>query len=212
MKKKLKPVKPVSRSRKSAGKREAIIRSAIEIINAKSFALASMHEIAAALDLRDATLYYYFPNKRALAYACHRRSLERFEQQLHEVDQAGGTGAEKLKQFINRFLVDSARHGAQLYFGDYSYLDAAQRKAITAWADQLKDVLVKFLKEGIADGSVVQCEPEYVVQLLLGMLIWLAKWNPTAVGLTVERLMQSIDAFSFQGLESRAPSSGKKRP
>jgi hypothetical protein len=51
--------KPISQSRKSAQKREAIVRAAIEIINAKSYALATMSEIAAALDLRDATLYLH---------------------------------------------------------------------------------------------------------------------------------------------------------
>jgi hypothetical protein len=53
--------------------------AAIEIINVKGYALATMTEIAAALDLRDAALYYYFPNKQALVFACHQRSLERFE-------------------------------------------------------------------------------------------------------------------------------------
>jgi AcrR family transcriptional regulator len=57
--------KSTSRSRKSSAKRESIISAAIEVINAKSYALASMTEIAAALGLRDATPYYYFRNKRA---------------------------------------------------------------------------------------------------------------------------------------------------
>jgi AcrR family transcriptional regulator len=208
-----KRTKPIARSPKSAVKREAIVRAAIEIMNAKSFALATMTEIAAALRLRDASLYHYFPSKRALAYACHRRSLQRFELLLLEVDQAGGIGAEKLRHFIRRMLVDSARNGPQLYFGDYSYLDASQRRAISAWAERLKNVLVKFLKEGMADGSVVQCEPEFVVQLLLGMLIWLAKWAPAIRGMTVDRLMNAIDAFGFHGLERqlRTPSA-RNRP
>jgi len=171
-----------------------------------------MTEIAAALDLRDATLYYYFPDKQALAYACHRRSLERFEQLLHGVEAVDGTGVEKLRQFIRDMLVDSARNGPQLYFGDHSYLDTSQRKAITTWAERLKDILVKLLKEGMQDGSVVQCEPEFVAQLLLGMLIWLAKWVPAVEGVTVDRLMNAIEAFSFHGLESRAqPTSAKRR-
>jgi AcrR family transcriptional regulator len=202
--------KPVARSRKSAGKREAIVRAAIEVINAKSYALATMHEIAAALGLRDATLYYYFSDKQALAYACHRQSLQRFEQLLLEVDQAGGAGSEKLRRFIRHMLADSARNGPQLYFGDYTYLDAAQRKAIAAWADRLKEFLVRFIQEGIADGSVVQCEPEFVVQLMLGMLIWLAKWAPAVDGMTVDRLMNAIDAFSFHGLERSPPPSRKR--
>jgi AcrR family transcriptional regulator len=208
---KVKRRKPISQSRKSAQKREAIVRAAIEIINTKSYALATMGEIAAALDLRDATLYHYFPDKQALAYACHRRSLERFEHLLHAASRTGGIGEEKLRLFIRGMLADSQQHGSLLYFGDYSYLDSAQRTAISTWADRLKGILVKFLKEGMEDGSIVQCEPEIVVNLLLGMLIWLAKWTPSIEGLTVDRLMNAIDAFSFRGLDSRLVPSSRKR-
>ena len=207
---KAKSPKPESQSRKSARKRDAIVRAAIEIINAKSYALATMKDIAATLDLRDAALYHYFPDKRALAYACHRRSLERFERLLHNTDHAVGTGAEKLRHLIRGMLVDSSRNGPQLYFGDYSYLDAHQRNAISAWAERLKDILVTFLADGMEDGSVVQCEPELVVQLLLGMLIWLAKWVPAIDGMTVDRLMNAIDAFSFRGLDRGLPPAPRK--
>ena len=203
--------KPVSQSRKSAQKREAIVRAAIEIINAKSYALATMSEIAAALDLRDATLYHYFPDKQSLAYACHRRSLERFEHLLQTVSRTGGIGEEKLRLFIRGLLLDSQQHGSLLYFGDYSYLDSPQRTAVSAWADRLKAILVRFLKEGMEDGSIVQCEPEIVVNLLLGMLIWMAKWTPSIEGLTVDRLMNAIDAFGFRGLDGRLVPLSKKR-
>lgn len=205
------PRKSVSQSRKSHGKREAIVRVATEVINAKSFALATMTEIAASLDLRDATLYHYFPDKRALGYACHRSSLQRFETILQRVDEHGGPGVEKLKRFIHEMLEDSMRHGSQLYFGDYSYLDASQRKAIGTWFERLKEMLVKFLKEGMVDGSVVTCDPQYVVHLYLGMLIWLAKWVKGIDGFTPERLNAAIDAFAFHGLENRNPSSQPKR-
>jgi hypothetical protein len=53
----------------------------------------------------------------------------------------------------------------------------------------------------MADGSIVQCEPELSVQLLMGMLIWLGKWVPSVEGLTVDRLMSAIDATVFRGLD-----------
>ena len=192
-----------ARGRKSAAKREAILRAAIEIVNAKSFALATMTEIAASLDLRDATLYYYFPSKQALVYACHLRSLERFERTLRAADEAGGSGADKLRRFIRDLLEEWSANGPQMYFGDYSYLQAAQRETIADWAARLTEMLEQFLKEGMADGSVVQSESALVVQLLLGMLIWLAKWAPAIKDLTVDRLMVAIGAFSLHGLESR---------
>ena len=107
----------------------------------------------------------------------------------------------KLRHFIRSMLVDSKEHGSLLYLGDYSYLDSPQRKTISDWADRLKGILTRFLKEGMADESIVKCEPELVVELLLGMLIWLGKWVPSISGLTVDRLMNAIEAFGFQGLD-----------
>ena len=198
---KTKTPKAVSNSRKSDKKRGEIIRAAIEIINAKSYAQATMVDIAAALDLRDATLYHYFHDKRTLAYACHRSSLERAQKLLETSDQTGGRGVEKLRHFIRNLLVESKQNGSLLYLGDYSYLDSAQRKTVKQWADRLQGILVRFLNEGMSDGSIVKCEPELVVQLLLGMLIWLGKWTRSFNGLTIDRLMNAIETFSFQGLE-----------
>ncbi len=192
-----------ARGRKSAKKREAIIRAAIEIINAKSFALATMVEIAASLDLRDATLYYYFANKQALAYECHLRSLERFEHLLAVADVKASTGIGKIRLLMEGLLQDSVEKGPQLYFGDYSYLEDLQRNHIANWADDLRGRLQTFIQDGMEDGSIVQCEAELVVQLMLGMIIWLAKWTPQIKGLTGARLMKSIEAFAFYGLESQ---------
>ena len=136
-----KATKELSRTRKSAAMRQTIVRAAIETINAKSYALATLTEIAATLDLRDAALYHYFPSKQALAYACHRHSLERTEQLLVESENKGGTGEEKLRHFVRGMIVDAAENGPQLYFGDFSYLEAVQRKAISAWAERLKDLV-----------------------------------------------------------------------
>lgn len=199
----------LSQSAKSAKKRDAILRAATQIINVKGYALATMTEIGAALDLRDAALYYYFPNKQALVFACHQSSLERFERVLDDTRQDGGTAFERLERFLTALLVESARNGPLLYFGDRSYLDEAQRDVIAAWSERLTHRLAHMVEDGITDGSITPCEPLLVVQLLLGMLIWLAKWVPTVEGMTVERLMAAIGVVALHGLERRpqAPSS-----
>jgi len=195
--------KALSHSLKSVKKRDAILRAAIEIINVKSFPLATMSEIAATLDLRDAALYYYFPSKQALAFACHLQSLGRFERMLIAADLEGRSGAAKLEHLLRDFLFDSAENGSLLYFGDLSYLTDAQRDEVWTWGQGLTGRLERFVREGIADGSVVPCEPVLVVQLLLGMLIWLAKWLPEVEGVTAERLMAAIGVVSLTGLSPR---------
>ncbi|WP_297509496.1 TetR/AcrR family transcriptional regulator [uncultured Caulobacter sp.] len=193
-------VRPLAHSQKSMKKREAILSAAIEVINAKGFAAATMTEIAAAIDLRDAALYYYFPNKQALAFAGHQRSLERFEAILARVEAEGGTGLCKLRRLLAALLDDAVGNGPQLYFGDNSYLDAEQRQAIEAWSARLSARLERFLEDGMADGTIAPCEPALVVQLMVGMLIWLTKWAPTTPGLTNERLLEAIEVMALKGL------------
>jgi len=196
-------LRPSARGRKSAKKRDEIIRAATEVINDKTFALATMSDIAARLDLRDATLYYYFPNKQALAYECHVRSLERFDALLLDADTKAVSGIEKLRTLIRGLIDDSVRNGPQLYFGDYTYLEPYQQETIAASAKRMTAMLERFVQEGMSDGTVVDCDPQLVVQLLLGMLIWLARWTSDIRGLTADKLMNAIEAFSFHGLNSR---------
>ncbi|WP_426039885.1 TetR/AcrR family transcriptional regulator [Brevundimonas sp. DC300-4] len=192
--------RPSARGRKSAKKRDEIIRAATEVINDKTFALATMIDIAARLDLRDATLYYYFPNKQALAYACHIRSLERFDALLSSADAETVSGVAKLRNLIRGLIDDSVRDGPQLYFGDYSYLEPFQQEEIASFAKRMTVTLERFVQEGMKDGSIVNCDPQLVVQLLLGMLIWLARWTSDINGLTPDKLMDAIETFSFRGL------------
>ena len=193
--------KPQASSAKSAQKRERIIRAATSIINEKSFALATMTEIAAALDLRDASLYYYFPSKQALGYACHVASLERIERILLEARDAEATGARRLRHSIHHILLDGEQHGSQLYFGDYSYLSESQRDHVDAWSDRLEAMIERFLAEGVRDRSIVPCETRLVTKLLIGMLISLARWTWNVEGITTDRLMEAIGVASLDGLE-----------
>jgi AcrR family transcriptional regulator len=90
----------LSHSPKSAKKRDAILRAATEIINIKGYALATMTEIAAALDLRDAALYYYFPNKQALVFACHQSSLGALRPGPERKHRRWRNGFERLERFL----------------------------------------------------------------------------------------------------------------
>ena len=72
---------------------------------------------------------------------------------------------------------------------------------MAARAKNLTAKLEAFLLIGIDDGSIRSCETGLVVQLLLGMLIWLAKWVPTVPDLTAERLLAAIGVFSLDGLK-----------
>ena len=184
------------RTRKSQKKRDEIMAAAIRVMNARTYALATMTEIAAELDLRDATLYYYFPNKQALFYACHLQSVARFQTMLDQAQDEGTNGAGKLDRFFVHLVKDSDQFGSLLYFGDYFHLDPEQREHVATLISGLTENLERFLKEGIHDGSIAPCDTRLIVQLISGMLIWLAKWVPTTKGMTADRLLKALQMFT----------------
>ena len=192
--------KPLSKSQKSIAKRRQIMRVAIDVINLRSFALATMTEIADRLGQKDAALYYYFPGKQALVYACHVDSMERFERLVVEVEASGGSGLGRIEMLLRLFLEDSEKHGQHLYFGDHSYLAERDRVAIDEWAARLTKRVETFIEDGMADKSVRPCEPALTVQLILGMLIWLAKWAPSVKGLTSARLLDALSSLTVLGI------------
>lgn len=197
------------RSRKTQKKREEIMAAAIRIMNSRTYALATMTEIAAELDLRDATLYYYFPSKQALFYACHLQSVERFQVMLKQADADRQKGAAKIERFLYHLIAESDRNGPLLYFGDYFHLEAEQRDHVTRLIDDLTVELEGFLKIGVDDGSIVPCETRVVVQLILGMLIWLAKWVPTMERLTADSLFDALKTFGLRGLRRNPYNNGE---
>ncbi|OBX19786.1 TetR family transcriptional regulator [Erythrobacter sp. QSSC1-22B] len=195
--------KPVASSAKSVRKRLQIVRAATEIINRKGYALATMTEIAAKLGLRDATLYYYYSSKQSLAYACHLASLQRIERLLDEAETSDGSGLQQLRLYIHSLLEDGAKNGSQLYVGDYSYLEDSERDEIATRASKLESRIEQILQSGVCDGSIVPCDARLVSQLIIGMLIWLARWTWSVENITVDGLMQAIGVASLDGLEKK---------
>ena len=178
------------------------MRVAIDVINLRSFALATMTEIADRLGLKDAALYYYFRGKQALVYACHVDSMERFERLVGEAEASKANGLRKVELLLKLFLEDSEQHGQHLYFGDHSYLAERERLAVDEWAARLTKRIEAFIDQGIADQSVRPCESTLTVQLILGMLIWLGKWAPSIEGLTAERLLVPLTSLTVRGIKS----------
>ena len=133
-----------------------------------------------------------------------RLSLERFERTLELSLASPGTGLARLRFWLASFLEESNEHGPQLYFGEHSYFDEDQRREIDEWAGRFSKIVSTIVEDGIDDGSIRRCEVRLGVQLLLSMLIWLAKWTLAVDDLTPVRLMQAIEVLTFAGLDARS--------
>ena len=108
-------------------------------------------------------------------------------------DEAFGTGARKILHRASSRKVSRVLP-----------LPSENLVRVDAWSDRLEAMIEQFLIEGVRDGSIVPCETRLVTNLLIGMLISLARWTWRVEGITTDRLMQAIGVASLDGLERRS--------
>lgn len=158
-------------------KRDAIYREAAAAFNRRGFHGTSMDDIAHALGVTKAALYRYVPNKHQLLYRCHLDAMDAAFASLEHGRAAGGSGLEMLERTLRGYLgaiIDEFGHRVVLL--EENALEPAHAARIVARRDAFEAALRDLVELGIADGSIVACDPKLAVFALLGALNWVPKW------------------------------------
>ncbi|MEL6258185.1 MAG: hypothetical protein AAFQ67_03900, partial [Pseudomonadota bacterium] len=136
-----------------------------------------MAELGAAVQLQDGSLYHYFPNKHAIALACHQDALRVSIRCINNARNYEGTGWQKLRHMIVCFFVESAQQGPNIYAGDLSYLKEPDRSRIAADRRRFIDQVAQFIQAGCSDGSVRVANAAIAAEAVCSILFWLPKWS-----------------------------------
>ncbi|MEN9631135.1 MAG: hypothetical protein RJA10_4363 [Pseudomonadota bacterium] len=80
--------------------REDILAATRGLVLARGLKGLTLEEVAAAVGLTKAALYYYFPSKDALLDALSLRALQAQAQRLHDAVEGAGSGPQALRSLI----------------------------------------------------------------------------------------------------------------
>jgi TetR/AcrR family transcriptional regulator len=185
-------------------RRLALVQTAVHLFNRRGFHATSTGEIASALGVSKAALYYYFTDKTDLLYHCYLYALESGRSIASEAAQSGGSGLEKLERYIrNQFEVLAGKDGAAWILADMSVLPPEQREEVRKQARVVDDLVGGIIKQGIADGSLSALNPKITEFFLIGSLNWLPRWYKPELGISSSELADIFLAFAFDGLRPR---------
>jgi AcrR family transcriptional regulator len=157
----------------------ALLDVAAAEFNLYGVAGASLSRITRSVGLTRAALYYYVKSREDLAFRCYRRACRVMADDLAAARTAGRTGLARVRGFIERTL-DPARP-AGVVLTDVACLDDTRRVEIEAVHGRNAAELRRFIEDGIADGSVRECDAEVAAQAILGMVFWAplaGEWAP----------------------------------
>jgi AcrR family transcriptional regulator len=161
--------------RPAGGKRDAILRAALELFAERSFDGTPMPLVAARAGVGAGTVYRYFESKDALGNAVFRDCKESLGRVLVEEVPAGLPAREHFRRLWRGLARYAAAHPAAFHFLELQhhedYLDAESRAASAA----LSERVVAWLREAQRVGAVREGPPEQLIALALGAFVGLVK-------------------------------------
>jgi AcrR family transcriptional regulator len=151
-------------------KREAILRVASRLINLKGYAGMSLTDVADELEIRNASLYYYFESKEDLVFACYERAQRIVAETLEKAGRSRGSGLEAIERYVVSMREQMLESG-ELPLADRVWaLRPAHMKAIIAAELYHRRHVGNLVERGIADGSIRSCDVTLTTAMLLSAL------------------------------------------
>lgn len=190
-------------------KRNSIIRQAAKSFNRAGFHGTSMDDIAADLGVTKAALYRYVQNKHDILFACFNIGLDSGFAHLERAEREGSNGLDKLRTALRGYLKDmigELGHPSALL--EENALLPEQARLIIRRRDIAEKKFRAMVAEGIADGSVVACDPKLAVFALLGAIQWVPKWYRDGGEWSAAQVADSLVAMCTRGIAAKPAALG----
>jgi AcrR family transcriptional regulator len=152
------------------------LHAALRAFRDKGYHATTLDDIAEHVGVRKTALYYYFPDKQAILYECHRESLDELARIMQEAD-ARETASQKLAHVIRehvRVMTDTLE-GSPLAF-EVTSLSAEQRTPLIRGRDRYEHWLREVIDQGMRSGEFRRGDPKIAVFVVLGAINWIARW------------------------------------
>jgi len=157
-------------------RRDEILHAALRAFRQKGYHGTTLDDIASHLGVRKTALYHYFPDKQAILYECHRKSLKEVERLL-KASRSVEPRSERLAFVIREHVrvMTETLEGSPLAF-EVTALSGERQKEIVAARDRYERALRRLIDAGIASGEFRPVNSKVAVFAILGSINWIARW------------------------------------
>ena len=169
-------------TRRSASQRRRapqIIDAAARVFAERGFHGATTQDIANVLNIRQASLYYYFSSKDAALELVCLKGVEGFFEAAKAIAAGGGTARKRLSLLIKSHLSPLLDRGdfVKVFLNERQHLPAESRRRIGRWSRGLERIFEEVIKEGIAKGEFrTGLDARMATLAILGMCNAASSW------------------------------------
>lgn len=179
-----------------------ILDEAAELFVQHGYHGLSMRQIAEAVGVSKAGLYYHFEDKEALFLAILLHHIERVGDLVDEARAAGGTAREQVRRLLTNILTHmrGSQRFIRLAEQDARNLQPeALERMQNVYRERFVGPIEAVLEGGIASGELRPIDARQATWLLLGMAFSGLSTTPERVASAVA----SIEGVFFEGVQQR---------
>ena len=174
---------PPATDRAAAGesdpdRRAEIYRSAARIFHRKGYHATSINDIAAAVGLTKAGLYYYIKGKQDLLFAIMSFAMDQLDEQVIEPARREQDPKARLETIVSRHarLITQDSSALTILVNELEGLLPGDRTDIIGrqrdYVEFIADTLAALRDEGKVEGL----DPTIGAFSLVGMILWISRW------------------------------------
>ncbi len=195
------------RKRKAAGggggqlSRERILAVSGRVFNRRGYHGTTLDDIARALGVTKAALYYHVRNKEELLFQCHQRALDIAMEGFHRALAQPAPPDEQLRAALAHYIEGMADQlQGTVVLLEQGALSPRHHRQIVRGRDEYERVLRRAIADGVAAGVFVPCDPKLVGFAILGAVHWIPKWYHPAGPSPASEIAEAFAAYLVRGL------------
>src|SRR6266581_4146498 len=158
---------------------ERLFDTAAELFCDRGYAATTTREIAAAVGIQQASLYYHVASKEDLLYQICVSSLEQLLARVESAVSAATSPLERIRVLARAHLRTVLRHQIRhvTMVNELRALSEPHRAAVLALRKRYADLVRSILEDGQASGAIRTDIPaKYLYLALLNILNWAVLW------------------------------------
>ena len=164
----------------------------------------SVNSLAARLRVSKPVLYYYAKNKDDLLFQCGKVARDALQEAIDEATSAKVRGVDKIRRFFTKYTeIMCGDFGRCLALLDPNALSPSTRKKDSLARREMEEALRQMIREGMADRSILACDPVLASRALFGAFNGIPRWFHADGKLKAKDVADSYIDLFVKGIGSR---------
>jgi AcrR family transcriptional regulator len=193
---------PRNGTQKSHDRAQEICLTAAQLFFERGFELTSVSDIADALRITKAGLYYYFESKQDLLFRIVTLGLDSVKNAVLDPAREITDPEERLKFIIlnHSRLAAEGNHAVIIISHEINSLTSTQREAVMKRRREYFEFVRQTLVELKGRGKLSDIDITTATFTLFGMILWLPRWYRPNGKLPVEKVCRDVCDMALGGL------------